>query len=440
MFKRVFDIDGKFDIAYDNLIEETFGLTGNIQLYSSEKLQNEINKLGGKKKQVLEMRYGLLEGTLPKTYEEIGKKIGLSGGRVNQILRKARHLIRCREIRFIRDFNEIKSNEFVTDEKRSKIDEIEATLDKICMGENIDDIDAKGCLDYLREIKDRIEKEERKKQEKEAREKQMKGISIGIGGIGFSVRTYNCLKRHGINHLEDLSNITEDEFIEIRYLGEKAVAEVKYAMELYGISFKNGAEIKTEGEDFPKIKRIRLEKEMGGICIEKIGFSKRTYYCLKRYGINHLEDLLNITEKEFLKINGLGKYIAAEVKNVMELHGISFKDGAEIKLEGEDFPKIKRIRLERDIKSSQNLTEEQQQEVQEGKKTEQEETSTNSKEELESMSSEELQRTIDENDKTIYENDQALKKKLVERILEQQRIIAEQQNQISQLKNENKEL
>ena len=352
MFKMEIDVDGKVNSAYDNIIEGIFGLTGEILLYSSEKLQEEIDKLGGNMKQVLEMRYGLLEGTLPKTYEEIGKELGVSKSRVEQILKKElrrmRHSTRCREeVRFMRDFNEIKSNEYVTDEEKSKIDEIEATLDKICMGEK--NIDAKRCLDYLKEIKARIEREKTKK--------EMGGI--GIDEIGFSAKAYNCLKKYGV-----------------------------------GLSHE----------------------------------------------INHLEDLSNITEEEFLKIRGLGNKTAVEIKYAMGLYGISFKDGAEIKLEGEDFPKIKKIRLERDIKSSQNVTEEQQQEVQKEKQPKQEETSTNNKEELESMSAEELQKTVDENDKTIYENDQDIKKKLVERILEQQRIIAEQQNQISKLKSENKEL
>ena len=343
MFKMEIDVDGKVNSAYDNIIEGIFGLTGEILLYSSEKLQEEIDKLGGNMKQVLEMRYGLLEGTLPKTYEEIGKELGVSKSRVEQILKKElrrmRHSTRCREeVRFMRDFNEIKSNEYVTDEEKSKIDEIEATLDKICMGEK--NIDAKRCLDYLKEIKARIEREKTKEE---------MGV-IGIDEIGFSAKAYNCLKKYGV-----------------------------------GVSHE----------------------------------------------INHLKDLSNITEEEFLKIRGLGNKTAVEIKYAMGLYGISFKDGAEIKIEGEDFPKIKKIRLERDIKSSQNVTEEQQQEVQKEKQPKQG-TSANSKEEL--------QKTIDENDKTIYENDQALKKKLVERILEQQRVIAEQQNQISQLKSENKEL
>lgn len=344
----MFDVDGKFNSAYDNLIEEIYGVTGNIQLYSSEKLQEEIDKLGGNMKQVLEMRYGLLEGTLPKTYEEIGNELGVSRSRVEQILkrelRSMREPTRTRKIWFIRDFNEIKSNEFVTDEEKAKIDKIEATLDKVCMGEkNIDDIDAKECLDYLKEIKDRIERE------KEER-----------------------------------------------------------------------------------------KKEMGGICIEEIGFSEQPYRRLKRYGINNLKDLFNITEAD---IKGLGKKTVDEIKATMGEHGISFSFKGESKIDKGNVSKNEdeSASIEDETESVDNNIE-QQQEVQEGQQPKQEETSTNNKEELESMSAEELQRTIAENDKTIYENDQALKRKLVERILEQQRIIAEQQNQISKLKSENKEL
>lgn len=352
----MFDVDGKFNSAYDNLIEEIYGVTGNIQLYSSEKLQEEINKLDGKKKQILEMRYGLLEGTLPKTYEEIGKELGVSRSRVEQILkrelRSMREPTRTRKIWFIRDFNEIKSNEYVTDEEKSKIDEIEATLDKVCMGEK--NIDAKECLDYLKEIKDRIEREKEEREKKEER------------------------------------------------------------------------------------KNEEREKERGGICIEDLGFSfsKRAYNCLKIYGINHLEDLSSITEEEFLKINGLGHKTVDQIKASMGEHGISFKgesriDKGNVSKTAEESASIE------DETESVDKDIEQQQEVQEGHKQKQEETSTNNRKKLESMSAEELQRTIAENDKTIYENDQALKKKLVERILEQQRIIAKQQDQINQLRSEN---
>ena len=61
-------------------------------------------------------------------------------------------------------------------------------------------------------------------------------------------------------------------------------------------------------------------------------------------------------------------------------------------------------------------------------------------EELESMSEEELQQTIANNEQTIVENNKAIKKALVERILSQQRIISDQQLEISRLNSQKKEL
>lgn len=61
-------------------------------------------------------------------------------------------------------------------------------------------------------------------------------------------------------------------------------------------------------------------------------------------------------------------------------------------------------------------------------------------EELESMSEEELQQTIANNEQTIEENNKAIKKALVERILSQQRIISDQQLEISRLNSQKKEL
>lgn len=63
-------------------------------------------------------------------------------------------------------------------------------------------------------------------------------------------------------------------------------------------------------------------------------------------------------------------------------------------------------------------------------------------EELESMSEEELQQLIANNDQTIEENNTAIKKKkaLIEKVLAQQEIIAEQQTEMNRLNRQKKEL
>lgn len=42
----------------------------------------------------------------------------------------------------------------------------------------------------------------------------------------FSVRTYNCLKRAGIDTFEQVMQLTDDEMMEIEHLGRKSMEEI----------------------------------------------------------------------------------------------------------------------------------------------------------------------------------------------------------------------
>ena len=61
--------------------------------------------------------------------------------------------------------------------------------------------------------------------EKEDDEKE-KVLEMNIDELELSVRSYNCLKRAGINTVEDLVNTTEDEMMKVRNLGRKSLEEV----------------------------------------------------------------------------------------------------------------------------------------------------------------------------------------------------------------------
>ena len=47
-----------------------------------------------------------------------------------------------------------------------------------------------------------------------------------IEELDLSVRSFNCLKRAGINTVEDLTNRTEDDMMKVRNLGRKSLEEV----------------------------------------------------------------------------------------------------------------------------------------------------------------------------------------------------------------------
>lgn len=61
--------------------------------------------------------------------------------------------------------------------------------------------------------------------EKEDDEKE-KVLEMSIDELELSVRSYNCLKRAGINTVEELTNKTSDEMMKVRNLGRKSLEEV----------------------------------------------------------------------------------------------------------------------------------------------------------------------------------------------------------------------
>ncbi len=61
---------------------------------------------------------------------------------------------------------------------------------------------------------------------------------VKIDDLDFSNRTYNCLKRQGIETLEELRNYTEEELMAIRNFGQKSLDEVKAKLEDHSLALR----------------------------------------------------------------------------------------------------------------------------------------------------------------------------------------------------------
>ena len=70
-------------------------------------------------------------------------------------------------------------------------------------------------------------------------EVQNKGLVMMIEDLDLSVRSYNCLKRAGIQTVEERTQRTEDERMRVRNLGKKSLKEVKDKIYDLGLSFKS---------------------------------------------------------------------------------------------------------------------------------------------------------------------------------------------------------
>jgi DNA-directed RNA polymerase alpha subunit len=62
--------------------------------------------------------------------------------------------------------------------------------------------------------------------------------STPLEELDFSVRTYNCLRRAGINTLGEIVSKTSDELAKIRNLGRHSLNEIVMTLEKYGFSLE----------------------------------------------------------------------------------------------------------------------------------------------------------------------------------------------------------
>ena len=86
-----------------------------------------------------------------------------------------------------------------------------------------------GMTDQAQSTPIMVEKEEDQKE---------KVLEMTIEELDLSVRSYNCLKRAGINTVLELANKSEDDMMKVRNLGRKSLEEVKAKLEELGLGLR----------------------------------------------------------------------------------------------------------------------------------------------------------------------------------------------------------
>ena len=86
-----------------------------------------------------------------------------------------------------------------------------------------------GMTDEAQTAEIMVEKEEDQKE---------KVLEMTIEELDLSVRSYNCLKRAGINTVLELASKSEDDMMKVRNLGRKSLEEVKAKLEELGLGLR----------------------------------------------------------------------------------------------------------------------------------------------------------------------------------------------------------
>lgn len=486
IIKDAIDVDNNSNRGYDMLWRVLKMPKIGKNFYSSEEMKKVIDeRLTEKEKFVLERRFGLVDDTIPKDLEKVGKEINATRERIRQIEAKALRKLDSRKLSCVWDIHGL---EFLTEEERKQIDMIIKDI-------QLQNGDLSENLGKLKEIKRKIEKkieEEKTISNEELKQRILAGqqpieeltqlsyedlLEIGldqelatkisleieeyktreedterlsIDNMGFSIRTLNSLKRAKIESLVDLENITEEQLKKVRNLGSKCFSEIVDKMKEYGISFK-------EDEQHEEQKDRNTDKKTERLKIENVRFLPYTFKCLKSAGITSLTDLSNITEKQLRNIRNLKKENADEVIAKMSEYGISFKEEQEQRKEKQNSDeKAKNDRHNTDLESELyekfhklfSGTKKKEDEVETTTGNTQVETKEQvvvndeqKKKEIryEDMTPEQLQEMIEQNQRIIESNEKQIKKdteksKLIQKLIEQQQTIDAQQEEISRLR------
>jgi len=67
-------------------------------------------------------------------------------------------------------------------------------------------------------------------------------MEMTVEELDLSVRSYNCLKRAGINTVDELIRKTEEDMMKVRNLGKKSLAEIKEKLAELGLSLRKSDE------------------------------------------------------------------------------------------------------------------------------------------------------------------------------------------------------
>ncbi|MDO4543595.1 MAG: DNA-directed RNA polymerase subunit alpha [Clostridia bacterium] len=90
-----------------------------------------------------------------------------------------------------------------------------------------------NLTEHVQGVEILVEKEESKKE---------KILEMNIEDLDLSVRSYNCLKRAGINTVEELVQRDEDEMMKVRNLGRKSLEEVQLKLAQLGLTLRSNEE------------------------------------------------------------------------------------------------------------------------------------------------------------------------------------------------------
>lgn len=161
-----------------------------------------------------------------KTLQEVAKEIGVTQERVRQIIAKA--VRRISRYQYYFTYGYFKHDDLIKVERKKYIDA------------NKDKWDEESAMAFLQE-KGRVFLPPKENKEYYTVE-DIVSFTTTLEELDLSARTYNCLKRAGLNKIGDVIRYTYEDVLKIRNLGRQSANEIVQKLADYGFKLKENYE------------------------------------------------------------------------------------------------------------------------------------------------------------------------------------------------------
>jgi len=147
------------------------------------------------------------------------------------------------------------------------------------------------------------------------RDKQLEQIlQIPITDFELSARSRNCLERAGIDKLEDLTKMTEEQLLAGKNFGETSLREIKEILEMHGLKLGQNLHKKQPEPLYRPEELSPEERALHEAPVGDLELSVRARKCLSRLGITTIGELVSRSADELLSVRNFGVTSLNEIR------------------------------------------------------------------------------------------------------------------------------
>ena len=178
-----------------------------------------------------------------------------------------------------------------------------------------------------------------------------RAMALHIDDLDLSVRSHNCFRRLNITNVSELVRKNRSDLLAQRNMGRKSLREIESVLQCIGLRLGMRDTDIAEALELPDAKQVRdssafigamdLLKSNGvddvetlvgrkpdaaaramALHIDDLELSVRSYSCLRRLNITHVNELVRKNRRDLLALRNMGRKSLREIESVLQCNGL----------------------------------------------------------------------------------------------------------------------